>query len=111
MGNAPPDDCDRCLEGEPIGREPPGFGTGCELTASRGWERSTGEAKFREGLRGLLKVPLCCGLLMELLGSKGCLEGVVGSSVEAEVRVLDFGRNELYASELLGGCCTNVSVS
>lgn len=50
---------------------------------------------------------------MELLRSKGCLEGVVGSSGGAEVRVLDFERNELYASELLGGCCTvgKVSVS
>lgn len=80
---------------------------------SRDRERSTGEAKFRGGLRGLLKVPLCCGVLTELLGSKGCLEGVVGSSVEeAEVRVLDFDRSELYASELLEGYCGvwNVSV-
>ena len=48
---------------------------------------------------------------MELLGSKGCLEGVVGSSREVEVRALDFERDGLYASEMLEGCCTIRSIS
>lgn len=48
---------------------------------------------------------------MEVLGSKGCLEGVVGSSAEAEVKALDFERNGLYASELVEGCCAVWSVS
>ena len=55
------------------------------------------------GFRGLLKAP--CGVLTELLGSKGCLEGVVGGSTEGEARALDFDRNELYASEPLEGYC------
>ena len=56
-------------------------------------------------LSGLLEVPVCCGVFTELLGPEDCLEGVVGSSAEPEARVLDFDRNELYASELLEGCC------
>ena len=59
----------------------------------------------RGGFRGLLKAPLYWGVLTELLGSKGCLEGVVGGSTEDEVRALDFDRNELYASEPLEGYC------
>jgi len=62
-------------------------------------------ARFRGKLRELLGPPLCCGVLTELLGSKGCLEGAVGRSAKFEVRVLDFGRNALYASELLEGYC------
>jgi len=96
---SPPPDCDRCRGGDPIGREPEGLGTG-----SSG-ERSGGEAGFRGRLRGLLKAPLLCGVLTELLGSKGCLRGVVGRSAGTEFRVLDFDRNELYASELPEGCC------
>jgi len=52
-----------------------------------------------------VKAPLCCRVLVELLGSKGCLEGMVGRSAEVEVRVFDFDRNRSYASELLEGCC------
>jgi hypothetical protein len=62
-------------------------------------------------LRGMAEAPLCCWVLTELLGSKGCLEGVVGRSAESEVRVLDFDRNELYASELLEGRCGIWNVS
>lgn len=43
--------------------------------------------------------------------SKGCLEGVVGGSEETEARAPDFERNELYAFELLEGCCTVWGVS
>lgn len=78
---------------------------------SIGCERSTGEVGFRGRLCGLLGSPSCCGVLTELLGSKGCLGRVVVRSVEAEVSALDFDRNELYASELPEGCCEVWNVS